>query len=61
VKITVTDWLNGPAANFCDEGIVKLVQMPELQWALRRKINILYLIVTYDKMVLTLKVTLIIL
>jgi histone-lysine N-methyltransferase SETMAR len=26
VKETVTDWLNGLAANFYDEGIVKLVQ-----------------------------------
>jgi hypothetical protein len=26
VQETVTDWLNGPAADFYDEGIVKLVQ-----------------------------------
>jgi hypothetical protein len=26
VKETVTDWLNGLAADFCDEGIVRLVQ-----------------------------------
>jgi histone-lysine N-methyltransferase SETMAR len=26
VKETVMDWLNRPSANFCDEGIVKLVQ-----------------------------------
>jgi histone-lysine N-methyltransferase SETMAR len=26
VKETVTDWLNGLAADFCDEGIVRVVQ-----------------------------------
>jgi hypothetical protein len=26
VEETVTDWLNGLVANFCDEGIVKIVQ-----------------------------------
>jgi hypothetical protein len=25
-KETVTDWLNGLVADFCDEGIVQLVQ-----------------------------------
>jgi hypothetical protein len=29
LKETVMDWLNGLVADFCDEGIVKLVQRPE--------------------------------
>jgi histone-lysine N-methyltransferase SETMAR len=41
VKETVTDWLNGLAADLYDEGIVKLVQRTcGLQWGLHRKINI---------------------
>jgi hypothetical protein len=43
VKDTVTDWLNGLAADFYDEGIVRLVQRLEkclMQWGLSRKINI---------------------
>jgi hypothetical protein len=29
VNETITDWLNGLTADFCDEGIVTLVQRPD--------------------------------
>jgi hypothetical protein len=45
-KERVTDWLNGLVADFYDEGgrqaCATSGQMPESQWGLRRKINILW-------------------
>jgi histone-lysine N-methyltransferase SETMAR len=41
VKETVMDWLNRLGADFCDEGIAKLVQrLLESLWGLGRKIDI---------------------
>jgi hypothetical protein len=39
VKETVTAWLNGLAAEFCDEGIVKLLSRLEFVWWLRWKVD----------------------